>query len=132
MASRDTNDLHVILSAAYYKAIDTYKHLYPNEPQPFVTCTFRDNDEQNALYKLVPKVTNAKAGQSPHNYRPSLAFDIGFVTVKKTLSWDTKLFKSFAAILNKIEPRIEWGGSWVKFKDAPHFQLNGWQNYIKK
>jgi len=132
MASRDTNDLHVILSAAYYKAIDTYKHLYPNEPQPFVTCTFRDNDEQNELYKLGPKFTRAKAGQSPHNYRPSLAFDIAFITLNKKLDWNIKLFKKFADILNKIEPRIEWGGSWIEFKDGPHFELNGWKNYIKK
>lgn len=129
MASRDTNDLHFILKDAYYKAIDTYKVKYPNDPQPFVTCTYRSNDEQTQLYNSKPKVTNAKAGQSPHNFRPALAFDIAFVTVKKALSWDSKLFKNFADILHEIEPRIEWGGSWVGFKDAPHYQLNGWQNY---
>jgi len=129
MASRDTNDLHGILKEAYYKACDMYKVKFPNDPQPFVTCTYRSNDEQNALYNSKPKVTNAKAGESPHNYRPALAFDIAFVTLKKTLSWDNKYFKQFADILNIVEPRIEWGGSWSSFKDAPHYQLNGWQNF---
>lgn len=130
--SRDTNDLHPILRDAYYKAIDLYKVRFPADAQPFVTCTHRTNDEQTQLYNSKPKVTNAKAGESPHNFRPALAFDIAFVTLKKKLSWDNTLFKKFADILNEIEPRIEWGGSWNTFKDAPHYQLNGWQNYKTK
>lgn len=130
MASRDTADLNYILKDAYYKAIDQYKVKYPDDPQPFVTCTYRSPDEQNALYNSTPKVTNAKGGQSPHNFRPALAFDIGFVTLKKTLSWDSKLFKKFADIIVAIEPKVEWGGSWQGgFVDNPHFQLHSWKNY---
>lgn len=129
MASRDTNDLHFILRDAYYEAILKYKKLYSNDPQPFITCTYRSPEEQNELFLKKPKVTNAKAFESPHNYNPSLAFDIGFVTMDKKLSWDDSLFKKLDAILQEIEPRIEWGGSWKSFKDAPHWQLNGWQNY---
>lgn len=132
MASRDANDLHPVLRYAYYKAVDLFKVRYPDSPQPFITCTYRSNDEQTALYNSTPKVTNAKAGQSPHNYRPALAFDIGFVTLQKKLSWDSKLFKQFADILDEIEPRIEWGGGWAGFKDMPHYQLNGWLNLISK
>ncbi len=129
MASRDTSDLHFLLKDAYYKAIDKYKMMYPDDPQPFVTCTYRSPDEQNELFKQRPKITNARALESPHNYRPSMAFDIGFITLKKTLSWDGKLFKKFADIIIQIEPKVEWGGGWVSFKDAPHYQLAGWKNY---
>lgn len=129
MASRDINDLHFILKDAYSKGVNLFKIRYPLDPQPFTSCTFRDSAEQDLLFLQKPKVTNAKGGESPHNFIPSLAFDIAFVTLTKKLSWDNSLFKKFADILEEIEPRIEWGGAWQKFKDAPHFQLNGWQNY---
>lgn len=132
MASRDTNDLHTILRKAYYKGVDEFKVKYPDLPQPFVTCTYRSPDEQNELYNSKPKVTNARGGESPHNYYPALAFDIAFVNVKKKLDWDKSLFKKLADILEIIEPRIEWGGGWSKFKDSPHYQLNGWQTYKNK
>ena len=129
MASRDIKDCHYIISDAFPKAVVEYKAKYPDKPQPFLTCTYRSNEEQEQLYAQKPKVTNARAGQSPHNYLPSLAFDIGFITVDKKLSWDQDLFKLFYDIIVKIEPRIEWGGSWAKFKDAPHYQLFNWLNY---
>ena len=129
MASRDIKDCHFIISDSVPKAITKFKELFPLLPQPFVTCSFRSNEEQDALFLLKPKVTNAKAGESPHNYMPSLAFDIGFITVDKKLSWDVQLFKDFANIIKDIEPRIEWGGTWAKFKDAPHYQIFNWTNY---
>jgi peptidoglycan L-alanyl-D-glutamate endopeptidase CwlK len=127
--SRDIKDLHFILSDAYPKAEAKFKELYPNLPQPFRTCTYRSNEEQEQLFLQKPKVTNAKAGESPHNYIPSMAFDIAFIGVNKKLDWNKDLFLLFANILKDIEPRIEWGGSWSKFKDAPHFQLFNWKNY---
>lgn len=129
MASRDLKDLHFILSDAYPKAEAKFKELHPSLPQPFRTCTYRSNEEQDQLFLQKPKVTKAKAGQSPHNYTPSFAFDIAFIGVNRKLDWSKDLFEKFAIILKEIEPRIEWGGSWLKFKDAPHFQLFNWTNY---
>ena len=131
MASRDKNDLHLIIGIAYQKAVLEYLTKYPNDPKPFITCTHRSNEEQNQLYNQKPKVTNAKAGESPHNYLPSLAFDIAFITVSKQLDWSNYLFKKFAEILIKIEPRMEWGGNWAGFKDAPHYQLKSWKSYLE-
>lgn len=131
MASRDKKDLHNTLAIAYENAVVEYKRLYPNAPQPFLTCTFRDNDEQNLLFLQKPKVTNAKGGESPHNYFPSLAFDLGFITVAKKLDWAKGNFEKFAAIITQIEPCIEWGGVWVKFVDFPHYQLKNWKIYLK-
>lgn len=132
MASRDKKDLHTELVDAYNKAADKYKNLYPNEPQPFITCTYRSNEEQDKLYNSKPKVTNAKAGQSPHNYNPSFAFDIAFITVDNKVSWNNKYFKMFADLIKYESTLVSWGGDWINFKDTPHFELKNWKTMIKK
>lgn len=132
MASRDKKDLRNELVNGYDLAIKRYKELYPNAPQPFITCTFRSNEEQNILFNKRPKVTNAKAGQSPHNFNPSFAFDIGFIGLDKKMDWSLKLFLNFANIITSIDSNIDWGGNWIRFKDAPHFELKGWKNLKPK
>jgi len=106
--------------------------------------TLRTFKEQNALYAIgrtklydekgrrLGKVTNAKGGQSYHNY--GLAIDI--VLLKDTdgngtfesASWETNVdfdkdgkadWMEVVAIFQKYG--WEWGGVW-KFKDLPHFQ----------
>jgi peptidoglycan L-alanyl-D-glutamate endopeptidase CwlK len=95
------------------------------------TYTLRTMSEQNALYAQGRTVkgavvTNAKGGQSYHNY--GLAVDIAFILDGKTASWNdsadfdgdkiadwmecVKVFKAYG---------WEWGGDW-QFKDRPHFQ----------
>jgi peptidoglycan L-alanyl-D-glutamate endopeptidase CwlK len=128
MASRSKEDLNSILVSAYEKAAKEYASLYPNASQPFITCTYRSNEEQEELFKKRPKVTNARAGQSPHNYNPSYAFDIAFISLSKKLDWTAKLFKNFADIITRIEPKVDWGGGWKNFKDAPHYELKGWRD----
>lgn len=132
MASRDKKDLRPELVTAYDKACDKYKALYPNEPQPFITCTYRSGEEQNKLYNSKPKVTNAKAGQSPHNFNPSFAFDIGFIGADKKMDWSSKLFENFANCVKSVSDVTDWGGSWIKFSDKPHFELKNWKTYIPK
>lgn len=132
MASRDKKDLRNELVNGYDLAIKRYKELYPNAPQPFITCTFRSNEEQNILFNKTPKVTNAKAGQSPHNFNPSFAFDIGFIGLDKKMDWSLKLFLNFANIITSIDSNIDWGGNWIRFKDAPHFELKDWKNLKPK
>lgn len=132
MASRDKRELRVELVKAYDLAIIRYKELYPNDPQPFITCTFRSNEEQNILFNKRPKVTNAKAGQSPHNFNPSFAFDLGFITLDKKMDWTPRLFLNFSNIITSIDSNIDWGGNWIKFSDKPHFELKGWKNLIQK
>ena len=127
--SRDKKELHSELVNAYESACTEYKRLYPDAPQPFITCTNRTDEEQNKLYAIGRTqpgkiVTNAQAGQSPHNFMPSLAFDIAFITLDKKLSWDSKHFKNFAGCIKS--DTVEWGGSW-KFSDPPHFELKAWK-----
>lgn len=98
------------------------------------TSTFRTNEEQDALFKQKPKVTNAKGGQSIHNY--GLAFDIVILFDKdnngtfETASWDIDRYWIMVADYFKSKG-WEWGGDWKNFKDNPHFQKtfgNNWQS----
>ena len=88
--------------------------------------------EQDALYaqgrtKLGKKVTNAKGGQSIHNY--GLAVDIVLILDDKTASWDEKSDFDRDQQSDWIEVVTEfkragfsWGGDWRTFKDMPHFE----------
>lgn len=80
--------------------------------------------EQDALFNKRPKVTQARGGQSMHNY--GLAVDFVFIVDGKP-SWDEKLYrniKGWAAIAD-----LEWGGNWKNFVDLPHVQLKGLPSY---
>jgi peptidoglycan L-alanyl-D-glutamate endopeptidase CwlK len=128
MPSRDLKDLDAKLVKAYNTAKGIYANRFPNEPQPFITCTYRSNEEQNQLYALGRTVkgkivTNAKAGQSRHNSLPSKAFDIAFIGIDKKLNWANKHFKNFADIVKEVDASIIWGGDFRTLKDSPHFEL---------
>jgi|688.fasta_scaffold546399_2 peptidoglycan L-alanyl-D-glutamate endopeptidase CwlK len=86
---------------------------------------YRSIEEQNRLYAQRPKVTNAKGGQSIHNY--SLAFDIAILLDKdnngtfESIDWNISS-PYFKLVVEYFKSKgYEWGGDW-KFKDAPHFQ----------
>ena len=92
-----------------------------------ITSTYRDNASQNVLYeqgRTTPgkKVTNAKAGQSWHNYR--CAVDVVPIVAGKP-RWDVKdeVWQQVGA-LGKAAG-LEWAGDWKKFKEYPHFQYTG-------
>jgi peptidoglycan LD-endopeptidase CwlK len=84
----------------------------------------RTFDEQDALYAKGrttpgPKVTNAKAGYSNHNF--GLAIDIG------VFSKDGKKYHGEHPLYTELGPLgeslgLEWGGRW-KFRDEPHYQF---------
>jgi peptidoglycan L-alanyl-D-glutamate endopeptidase CwlK len=84
---------------------------------------FRSFEEQDALFKKRPKVTNARGGQSMHNY--GLAVDFVFI-VNGKVSWDEKLYKNIGRWAEKAG--LEWGGNW-KFVDMPHVQLKNLPGY---
>ncbi len=135
MASRSKQDLNEILVDAYDKACAEYLLQYPNLPQPFITCTYRSKDEQNVLFEQGrsvkgSKVTNAKGGESPHNYNKSAAFDIAFVGLNKKLDWSKGNFRKFADIIVKIQPLVVCGIDFKSLPDAPHFELKDWRKYV--
>lgn len=98
--------------------------------QLLVTSTYRDFEAQAALYakgRTQPgnKVTNARPGQSWHNWR--VAFDVVPIRNGKpvwgTTGEDLKLWQRVGALGKSVG--LEWGGDWKSFKDFPHFQFTG-------
>jgi peptidoglycan L-alanyl-D-glutamate endopeptidase CwlK len=92
-----------------------------------VTSTYRDNASQDALYaqgrtKPGLKVTNARAGQSFHNYR--CAVDVVPMKNGKPI-WNAKdpVWQDIGR-LGKAAG-LEWAGDWVRMKEFPHFQYTG-------
>lgn len=95
---------------------------------------YRSNALQDKLYNQRPKVTNAKGGQSIHNY--GLAFDIVLLYDNdgdgkfEEASWsmirdfDKDSKADWMEIVSYFKTKgWEWGGDWKSFKDNPHFQL---------
>ncbi len=84
------------------------------------TRTFAEQDALFAKGRTAPGpvVTNAKAGQSNHNF--GIAFDIGVFSGSKYLG-DSPKYKAVGAL--GIDLGLDWGGNWTSLKDEPHFQL---------
>ena len=88
-----------------------------------ITSTYRDAESQNALYaqgRTTPGniVTNAKAGQSLHNWR--VAFDFVPIVNGKAIWNDKALFTKCGEIAETLG--LEWAGRWTKFKEMAHCQ----------
>jgi len=88
-----------------------------------ITSTYRDAESQNALYaqgRTLPgkKVTNAKGGQSFHNWR--VAFDFVPIVNGKAMWADTALFNKCGEIAESVG--LEWAGRWKTFKELAHCQ----------
>lgn len=98
-----------------------------------ITQGLRTWEEQDALYakgrtvapigkKFI--VTNAKGGQSYHNF--GLAFDIVVLDALGKFDWNDKHPGWAAAAKAGKSLGLEWGGDWRTFKDIPHYQyING-------
>lgn len=87
----------------------------------------RTCDEQNLLFKQVPKVTNADGFDKKSYHQSGNAFDI-FAYVNGKASWETKYLESIARHLQKVAMdkyniKLTWGGDFRSFKDMPHFQI---------
>ena len=124
--------LHPKLRVETHKMYDEMCNALIGRAMPRFAYTLRTIKEQNELYqigrtKAGTKVTNAKGGQSYHNY--GLAFDLVLIIDAKTASWDTlkdfdgdKVSDWNECVTIAKKYGWEWGGDWVKFKDQPHFQ----------
>lgn len=86
-----------------------------------VTSALRTYAEQDALYaqgrtKPGSIVTNARGGQSAHNF--GLAFDVTEFNGTKPV-WESDNYDVVGEIGQKMG--LDWGGSWRSFTDRPHF-----------
>lgn len=94
---------------------------------------FRTMEEQHKLFLQKPKVTNADAGQSYHNY--GLAIDFCLLHATKEdgkfdeVSWDIKMDydgdkqSDWLKVVDTFKSKgYVWGGDWSSFKDYPHLE----------
>lgn len=93
----------------------------------------RSYAEQDVLFGKRPKVTNARGGQSNHNF--GIAIDVGvFVggvyytgrNVKEDQAYVdlSKLVKANLGFVTGKEKLLDWGGDWKSIKDMPHYELH--------
>jgi peptidoglycan LD-endopeptidase CwlK len=84
------------------------------------TRTYAEQDVIFAQGRTRPGkiVTNAKGGQSNHNF--GIAWDIGVFDSKGNYLPESPLYAKTAEL--GLAKGLEWGGNWKK-PDRPHFQL---------
>lgn len=95
---------------------------------------YRSAEQQTALYnqgRTTPGkiVTNAKAGQSAHEYHA--AIDIWILSKDGSIDWNNK---DFAKIISEEVHKMDgltWGGDFHSIHDAPHIELTNWRNLRK-
>ncbi|MEK3683464.1 M15 family metallopeptidase [Paenibacillus sp. FSL R10-2736] len=124
-------NLHPVLLAG---ATELIRRSYARGIPILITQGMRTIAEQNALYaqgrtKKGAIVTNAKGGNSYHNY--GLAIDFALLLPDgKSVSWDMKRdgdgdkvadWQEVAQEAKKLG--FEWGGDWSSFKDYSHLQM---------
>jgi peptidoglycan LD-endopeptidase CwlK len=110
------------------KVLEIIKEAYDEGIYVLITDGYRSYAEQDALYaqgrtKPGKIVTNAKGGQSNHNF--GIAVDFCLTNKEGTAAYWTvnKDWKRVAAIAKS--KGFEWGGDWTSFKDNPHLEYTG-------
>ena len=130
-----TKDINDLLPIVKQKCLDFQAKAKAQGIEFIVTSVYRSKEEQDMLY-LHPfngidddgdgkidepdeKITNARGGQSFHNWR--CAFDIVPVIQGKAIWNNNDLWNRLGKI--GMSCGLEWGGSWTGgFVDIPHFQ----------
>lgn len=133
--------LHPLVRDEVEKIINECNEALTGNAKVRITQGLRTFEEQRLLHnkgRIAPgkKVTNAKAGQSIHNY--GFAVDICLIIDEKIASWNTVKdwdndtvadWYECVKIFSKYD--WEWGGNWKTFKDLPHFEKRGYNNWRK-
>ncbi|EEO6569038.1 N-acetylmuramoyl-L-alanine amidase family protein [Listeria monocytogenes] len=88
---------------------------------------YRSKTEQNALYaqgrtKPGSIVTNAKGGQSNHNFGVAVDLCLYSSDGKKVI-WESTTSRWKKVVAAMKAEGFKWGGDWKTFKDYPHFEL---------
>ena len=126
--------LHPSVREEMTKIINECNTLLTGRSKVRISQGLRTFAEQDALYNQKPRVTKAKGGQSIHNY--GFAVDIVLIIDGKTASWETHKDWDNDGIADwdecvKVFAKHcwSWGGNWSSFKDMPHFDKIGFNNW---
>jgi len=92
-----------------------------------VTSTYRDHESQGELYEQGRTrpgkiVTNAKPGESWHNYRCAIDV-VPLVNGKPNWDGSDPIWETIGELGEKAG--LEWAGRWRTFKELAHFQYTG-------
>lgn len=145
MASRRIEDLDTRLQHAWQSAVNNWCN--KNGLIPFLTCTLRSPQEQNADYAkgrtvvngitgphnaMGQTVTRARAFQSPHNFSPAQAFDFAFERADAnghfTAVWnDVASYTEFRQLILNADPSLISGATFKGLVDADHIETPDWR-----
>nr|WP_144472038.1 peptidoglycan-binding protein [Bacillus pumilus] len=117
-----------INSVVKESAIEMIKQAYKEGIYVQITSGYRSFAEQNKLYaqgRTAPGkiVTNAKGGQSNHNYGLAIDYVLLSEDGKKALWTVNEKWRRVAQIGKSLG--FSWGGDWKSFKDYPHLEMMG-------
>lgn len=126
----DSRDPHELLVPLLEKYLGFKSYCLKQDVSILVTSTFRDKEAQDKLYSVgrtIPGhiVTNAKGGESFHQYR--VAFDCYPIVLGKPL-WnvfypDGSMIPQWQVLEEAAKSvGLEWAGNWHSFKEYAHFQ----------
>lgn len=129
-----TKDLNELLPLVQVKCEEFLLVCKTQEIDVLVTGTYRSFEEQDTLYAKGrtapgPKVTNARGGESEHNWR--IAFDCVPLVNGVTVYDDYQLWAKMEQIA--LDIGLERGGAWASFPDLPHFAYTlgyTWQDFL--
>jgi peptidoglycan L-alanyl-D-glutamate endopeptidase CwlK len=121
--SRKVEDLHPIVAGMCHRWLEECAE---QGIHVLVTSTYRDSEYQDSLYVEGRNgrgriVTNARGGQSFHNYR--MAFDFVPLVDGKPVWNDLELIARCGEIGEQVG--LEWAGRWTKFPEKLHLQFTG-------
>lgn len=128
------NQLHPLIREKALLAYNQAVRITPKGIHPYITQTLRTFKESDALYAQGRTtkgsiVTNAKAGQSYHNYGLALDF-----VIQKDEVFNWAVDANWMLVVNIFKKNgFEWGGDWKSFKDFPHFEMtfgNTWKQLL--
>jgi len=120
---RSETNIQTLLPAAQTKAREFMKAVVGAGITIKIISGTRTFAEQDALYRQgrdLPgsKVTNARGGQSNHNF--GVAWDIGVFRNGQYLD-ESPVYRQVGGIGKGLG--LEWGGDWKSMTDEPHFQM---------
>lgn len=124
IGSRKIEDLHPIVADLCRKWLAECAN---QKIDVIITSTYRDAEYQNSLYaegRTSPGkiITNARAGQSFHNYR--MAFDFVPVVDRKPAWSDMALIEKCGVIGENVG--LQWAGRWNgRLRESLHLQFSG-------
>jgi peptidoglycan L-alanyl-D-glutamate endopeptidase CwlK len=122
---RSESAIATLLPATQSKAREFMKAVAGRPLTYRILSGTRTYAEQDALSRKRPKVTNARGGQSNHNF--GIAWDVGIFENGKYYEGNTKkedkAYVDLGASIKDSIAGLEWGGDWKTFVDKPHYQL---------